>query len=111
AAFGLAGGGLVLVSIALGIELQDANSGDFKWYLIGAGTAAALLSVIPTILTSKTYDGAIQHDLALHMFTSREWGQRMSTAMADANAKLAAECQAAPDLPTTPAVQRMLGTH
>jgi len=109
AAFGLAVGGLALVSGALAVVVENPDS-DATWPLVAGGTIAALLSIIPTILAGRTYDGAVEHDLTLTMFTTRQWAQRMTSSVEAANAKLAAECAYTPaDLPITPATREMIG--
>ena len=109
AAFALALGGLGLVTSALVIVLTDSGS-DLTQPLMYSGAALALLSVIPTVLSSRTYDGAVQHDLALTMFTQADWGTRMEAAVAQANQALAAQCGYSPsDVPESASAKRMLG--
>jgi hypothetical protein len=107
-AFGMALGGLAAAGVGLGVVLQDPNT-DLLWPIVGVSTGLALLSIIPTILASKTYDGAVDHDLATTMFNRREWGGRFAASARAANQRAADDCHYAADLPMTDGARALLG--
>jgi hypothetical protein len=101
-AFGLAFGGLAMVTGALVIALQDTSSSAITPLAFG-GAGVAVLSLIPAILASRTYNPAVQHDLDDHMFRQTEWADRTAAAAFAYNQKVATECGlGTADLPMTP---------
>lgn len=108
-AFGLALGGLGLVVGALGVVLVDVDSPLVLPLALG-GAAVAVTSVVPTILASRHYDRAVEHDLDRHMYRRTEWAGRAVAAVRSYNERIAADCQYAPaDLPITPRAGDLLG--
>jgi hypothetical protein len=110
-AFAMAGAGLVLALVGLGIEASSpGNNSDLVFGLAGAGAGLALLSIIPTILASKTYDGAVLHDIAKTMFTRSEWGARLVEGARAADQRAADDCRSAPaELSISPGARTLLG--
>ena len=110
-AFGLAFGGLALVTGALVIALQDTGSSAITPLAFG-GAGAAVLSLIPALLASRAYNPAVQHDLDEHMFRHTEWADRTAAAAFSYNQRVATECGlGTADLPMTPEASKYFSRH
>ncbi len=93
AAFGMALGGLGMTLGGLGLLLADSEAEVTPLVLGGAAVAAA--SVIPTILASMTYKGAIKHDVYSEFFAEGAYRARLDANTARFNAQIQARCSQA----------------
>lgn len=108
-AFLMAGGGLALSGVALGQVLarsqqERAESGIPVTLWLGAGLAVA--SILPTILASTTYEGAVSHDISKNLFSERSLMARLEGSLRSFNRRAAERCgaPAGDDLPRSPSV-------
>lgn len=107
---GLSAGALALEGVALGLTLQDPTNLDRVIPPMAAGVGAALLAIVPAVLASRSYDGAVRYDLQRTMFTHGEWGQRMVRSVRAANRRVADRCQyGGDDTPISDGARQLVG--
>lgn len=96
----MATGGLALSGVALAQVLAMSHEERVQASIpstLWVGAGLALLSIVPAALASVTYDKAIQHDRATHLFDEPPLLPRLDEALRRFNQRAAARCGASPE--------------